>query len=125
MWLHWSKGYHRWVPCPGCPSDSSNPANHHLNDLYCPELLQDHPAHEDWMCYCIHIRVTLGKGGGNEPLPSHAWSGLLIADMFQEGLEEWIIKTVVLAPGRQSYSLDDDHSKKGSPWEMPGMSDSA
>ena len=51
------------------------------------------------MPYCIHIRVTLGEGEGNKPPPSHAWSGSLIADMFQKGLEEQITEAVVLAPG--------------------------
>ena len=54
--------------------------------------------HEDQMCYYVHIRVTLGEGEGDQPPPFHAWSGSLIVDMFQEGLEEWITKTVVLAP---------------------------
>ena len=43
--------------------------------------------------------MTLGEGGGNQPPPSHAWSGLLIADIFQDGLKEQIIEAVVLAPG--------------------------
>ena len=55
--------------------------------------------HEDWMCYHVHIRVTLEEGGGDQLPPSHAWSGLLIVDMFQEGLEEWITKGAVLAQG--------------------------
>ena len=67
----------------------------------------------------------LQKGGGNQTPPSHAWSSLFIADMFQEGLEEWVTEAVVLAQGRQSYSLEDDHSRKGFPQETPGMSDSA
>ena len=50
------------------------------------------------MCYCIHIRMTLGEGGGDQPPPSNAWSGLLILDMFQEGLKEQITEAVVLAP---------------------------
>ena len=51
------------------------------------------------MHYCVHVRVALGEGGGIQPPPSHTWSGLLVADMFQEGLEEQITKAVVLAPG--------------------------
>ena len=72
------------------------------------------------MCYCVCIKVTLGEGGGDQPPPFHAWSGSLIADMFQESLEEWITEAVILAQGRQSYSLDDYHSKKGPPWEHQG-----
>ena len=65
-----------------------------------PEHQQDHLAYEDWICYCIHIRVILGEGGGDQPQPSHAWIGSLIVDMFQEDLEEQITKAVVLAPGK-------------------------
>ena len=64
-----------------------------------PEHQQDHTTQEDQMCYCVQMRVTLWEGGGDKPPPSHAWSGLLIVDMFQEGLEEQITKAVVLAPG--------------------------
>ena len=64
-----------------------------------PEHQQDYPTHEDLMHYCIHIRVTFGEGGSDQPPPSHSWSGSLILDMFQEGLEEQITEAVVLAPG--------------------------
>ena len=64
-----------------------------------PQHREDHPTHEDQMCFCIHIRLTLGEEGGDQPPPAHAWSGLLIVDMFQEGLEEWINEAVVLASG--------------------------
>ena len=57
-----------------------------------PEHWQDHPIHEDQMCYCVHIRATLREGECDQPPPSHAWSGSLIADMFQEGLEEQVTK---------------------------------
>ena len=40
----------------------------------------------------------MGEGGGNQPPPSHAWSGLLIVDMFQEGLKEQITKAGMLGP---------------------------
>ena len=39
---------------------------------------------DDQMHYCIHIRVTLGEGRGNQPPPSHMWNGLLIAYILQE-----------------------------------------
>ena len=65
-----------------------------------PKHQQDHPTHEDWMHYCIHIKVILREGRGDQPPPSHAWSGSLIVDLFQEGLEEWITKAVVLDPGK-------------------------
>ena len=63
-----------------------------------PEHWQTDPECEDGMCYCIQVRVTLGEGGGDQPPHPNAWTSLLIADMFQDGLEEWITKAVVLAP---------------------------
>ena len=45
-----------------------------------------------------HQSDSMGEGG-YKPLPSHAWSGLLIANIFQDGLEEQITEPVVLAPG--------------------------
>ena len=84
-WHHWKRCYHKWVLLPKCPSDLCDAA-----DL--------HPVPEDWMCYCIQDRVTLGEGGGNQPPPSHAWTSLLIANIFQDGLEEWITDAVILAP---------------------------
>ena len=65
-----------------------------------PEHLQSNPAHKDWIHYCIQVRVTLGKGGGDQPPPSHAWTGLLIANMFQVSFEERITEAVVLAPSK-------------------------
>ena len=39
-----------------------------------PEHSEDHPAHKDWMCYCVHIRVTLGEGETTSPhLTCMAW----------------------------------------------------
>ena len=55
-----------------------------------PLLLEhwaDPSANKDWMCYCIHVRVTLGEGRGDEPPPPHVWTGSLNADIYQEGLE--------------------------------------
>ena len=64
-----------------------------------PKYGQSNPAHEDQMLYYIQVRVMLGEGGGDQPPPSHAWTGSLIVNMFQDGLEEWITEAVVLAPG--------------------------
>ena len=37
----------------------------------------------------LHSHQSDSKGGGgNQPPPSHAWSGSLIDDMFQDGLKE-------------------------------------
>ena len=78
----------------------------------------DPSANKDWMHYCIHIRVILREGRGDQPPPSHAWTGLLIADIFQECLEERITKVMVLAPGkailffgRQSLKVGLPHGK--------------
>ena len=70
-----------------------------------PEHQQDHPGHENQMHYCVHIRVTLGEGGGDQPPSSHTWSGLLIVDMLQEGLEQQITKAVVLVLGEAVLSF--------------------
>ena len=67
------------------------------------------------MHYCIHVRVTLGEGGGNKPPPPHAWSGLLIVDMFQEGLEEQITEAVVLASGEVVLFFGRQSLKEGLP----------
>ena len=67
-------------------------------------------------CYYIHLGLTLGEGGGDWPPPSHAWSGLLIADMFQD--ESWRKNYRSCSPclqGRQSYSLDDMITQRGAP----------
>ena len=82
-----------------CPFALYNVADHHLNNLYHQEHWQSNQAHEDQMCYCIQVRVTLGEGGGGQPPPSPAWTGSLIANIFQDGLEEWSTEAVVLAPG--------------------------
>ena len=75
---------------------------------------------ENCMFYCSHVRVTLGEGG-NCPPPSHAWSGLLIADVFHDDHQEWITEAVVLAQGRPSCSLEEDGAKKGSPIQVQEM----
>ena len=103
-----------FVQCGRSPSEQSS----------LPEHWQSNPAQEG-QTHCIWVRVTLGEGGGAQPPPPHAWTGLLIADMFQDGLEEQITDAVVLAPKRQSYFLDDDGSKRGSLLMMWGMLDSA
>ena len=54
---------------------------------------------DDQMHYCVPVRVALGEGGGNQPPLSHTWSGLLIADMLQDGLKEQITEALFLAPG--------------------------
>ena len=43
--------------------------------------------------------MILGEGGGDQSPPPHAWTSSLIADMFQDGLEEQITEAVVLGPG--------------------------
>ena len=43
--------------------------------------------------------MTLGEGGGNQHPPSHTRSGLLIADMFEEGLETHLVVHPLLGVG--------------------------
>ena len=49
-----------------------------------PEHQQTDPACEDWTCYCIQLRVTIGEGRGDQTPPPLAWICLLIANMFQD-----------------------------------------
>ena len=52
------------------------------------------------MHYCIHVRVALGEGRGDQPPPSHVWNGLLIANILQEACpRDCITEAVVLALG--------------------------
>ena len=66
-----------------------------------PEHWQDcSMTSKDQMHYWVNMRVTLGKGRGDKPPPSHVWSGLLIADILQETCpKDWIMEAVVLSPG--------------------------
>ena len=55
---------------------------------------------DDWTCYCVLIRVTLGQRRCDQPPPSHAWNGSLIANILQEACPgDQITKSVVLVPG--------------------------
>ena len=70
----------------------------------CSLSLEHQQAHSvtpnDCTHYCIHMRVTLGEGRGNQTPPSHKWNGLLIADILQEACPgDHITKPVVLALG--------------------------
>ena len=96
-WHHWREHYHKWALLPKCPSALHNVADHHPNDLY--HLSIDKVTrHMKIRCTIAStLRVTLGEGG-DQPPPPHAWTSLLIADMFLDGLEEWITEAVVLAP---------------------------
>ena len=47
---------------------SRSPSKGSLSPGHC----QSNPAHEDQMCYCIQVRVTLGVGRGDQPPPSQA-----------------------------------------------------
>ena len=75
--------------------------------------LLNHP--QWWMCYCIHIRVTLEEGKHDHPPPSHTWSGLLIDNILQEACPgDWITEAVVLVTGEQSCSSEGNFSRRGS-----------
>ena len=125
-WHHWRRHYHRWVLLPKCPFAFCIEADCHLNDLcHLTWASAKDPVHEDQTCYCTQVRVTLGEGGGDQPLPPHAWTSLLIADMFQDGLKNELQKKWPLPLGRQPYSLLDNSSKRGYLLVMQGMLDSA
>ena len=67
-----------------------------------------------WMHSCIHVRVTLGEGMGNQPLPSYTWSGLLIANILQETCpEDQITKVVVLVLGEAVLFFGRHSCKEG------------
>ena len=62
--------------------------------------------------------MTLGEGRGDQPPLHHVWTGSIIADIFQEGLEERITKAMILAPeeailffGRQSLKEGLPHGR--------------
>ena len=59
--------------------------------------------------------MTLGEGRGDQPPPLHVWTSSLIADIFQEGLEERITKAVVLAPGEAVLLSGRQSLKEGLP----------
>ena len=82
-----------------------------------PEHGQSNQAQVDQTSYCIWVRVTLGEW--------LKWTGSLIANIFQDGLEEWITKQWFWPLGRQSYFSDNDCSKRGFPRMMQGMLDLA
>ena len=76
------------------------------------EHQQVHPTTaSDQMSYCIHIRMTLVEGRGDQLPPFQMWSGSLITDMLQGACtRDHITETVVLALrkvilffGRHSY----------------------
>ena len=125
MWHCWRTHYHKWTFLPKIPFHfmwcSRLPSKWSVS----PEDEQINPSHEDWIHYCIKVRLTLREGGGDQPPPSHAWTNSLMTDIFQNGLEERITEAVVLAPRMQSYYLDDDHTKRGSLFVMQGILDSA
>ena len=79
------------------------------------EHQQSNPAHEDQMCYCINVRVTLGEGRGNQPPPSHAQTSSLIASMFQDGLEKWFTEAVILVPRKAILFFGQWLLKEGLP----------
>ena len=52
-----SKMPFHFMQCSRLPSESS----------LLPEHQPSNPAHEDQMCYCIQVRVTLWEGEGDQP----------------------------------------------------------
>ena len=64
-----------------------------------PEHQQCDPAHEDWMCYCIQVRVTLWEAGGDQPPPSHTWTSFINCQHVPGWPYRRITEAVVLASG--------------------------
>ena len=80
---------------------------------------------DNWTHYCVHVRVTLGEGRGDQPALSHVWSGLQITDMLQESCPgDWITETVVLTPGKQFFFGRCLH-REGSPYRVQMVLNSA
>ena len=98
MWHHWRRHCLRWVLLPKCPFDLHYAADCSLNDLYHLSVYKITWYTKTGCAIVSSLEWLWGKGRWPAPT-SHAWSGLLIADMFQDGLEEWITKAVVLVPG--------------------------
>ena len=73
----------------------------------------DPSTNKDSMCYCVHIRVSLGEGRGDSLPPPHTWTDSLIAYIFQECLEERITKAVVLALGEGILFFGRQSLKEG------------
>ena len=81
----------RFTPLSSLPSEWSLSPEHWWDHLMTPE---------DQMCYCIHVRVTLGEGRVDQPPPSHTWNGLLITNILQETCpRDHNTEAVVLALG--------------------------
>ena len=81
-----------------CLSTLCDAADHHPNDFY--HLSTDKVTqHMKVRCtISSQVRVTLQAGEGDQLPTPHTWTGSLIANMFQNGLEEWITESVAIAP---------------------------
>ena len=59
----------------------------------------------------------LGDGGGDQPLPPHAWEGGLITDILQEVWpDDCITKVVVLSPGKAILFFGRHSKNEGLPY---------
>ena len=126
MWHHWKRHYCKWALLPRHPSTLHNTAVCHLKDLHHLSIDKVTQHKKIGLTIASESRMTLGEGRGDQLPPPHAWIGLLIADMFQDGFEEWIIKDCGLSSqGGNVIVLDDDHSERDSLLMMWGMLDSA
>ena len=96
----------QFTQCGGLLSEWSLSSEHRV----------DPSANKDQTRYCVHVRVTLGEGRGDQPHPLHAWTGLLIADIFQEGLEERITEAIVLAHCEAMLFFERSSLKQGLPY---------
>ena len=81
-WYHWKMYYHKWVLLPKWPS-----VLHDMVTCY-PKIIITWVSAK-WsstggLDALLHPSYSDFRGGGDQPLPSHAWTSLWIADMFQE-----------------------------------------
>ena len=62
------------------------------------------------------LHLCQNDSGGNKPLSFHAWSGSLIANIFQAGLKEQITEAVVLSPGEATLFFERWSCQEGLPY---------
>ena len=70
------------------------------------------------MCYCVQGKVTLGDGRGDQPPPSHVWSGSWIADILQEACpKDCITEAVVLSTSEAILFFGRHSQNEGLPYQ--------
>ena len=96
-WHHWRIYYCKWILLPKCPSTLHDMVDHHPNDLYHLSISKVTQYMRIRCAMVYKLEWLKGKEEVTSPhLPMHGLV-LLIADMLEDGLEEWIREAVVLA----------------------------